>query len=62
MSNLRTFRIEKRYEVTREYFIQADGKAHALLIAETQREPESFNTLTEHVGTDAHEESNDDDS
>jgi len=29
-----------------------------LLIAETLREPESFNTLTEHVGTDAHEESN----
>ena len=59
MRELRTFRIEKRYEVTREYFIQADGKAHALLIAETQREPESFNTLTELVGTDAHEESND---
>ena len=59
MRELKTYRIEKRYEVTREYFIQADGKAHALLIAETQREPESFNTLTELVGTDAHEESND---
>lgn len=60
MRELKTFRIEKRYEVTREYFIQADGKAHALLIAETQREPESFNTLTEHVGTDAHEENSND--
>lgn len=60
MRELKTFRIEKRYEVTREYFIQADGKAHALLIAETQREPESFNVLTEHTGTDAHEENSND--
>ena len=56
MRELRTYRIEKRYEVTREYFIQADGKAHALLIAETQREPESFNVLTEHLSTEAHDE------
>ena len=60
MKELKTFRIEKRYEVTREYFIQADGKAHALLIAETQREPESFNVLTEHTGTSAHEENSND--